>query len=534
MKSQHRPRDRRIPPLWVRLLLATPLAVILWLQTGDRMGDSGLTTVMTAFVFLIFLLIATVWFVFFSGFSRKFRLLSVVGGVVVIAMVATLFRYDGVTGSMRPVLRFRFGADPDLTTPLPSLVAGPIDLATTTPFDFPGFLGPRRDGAVENVELARSWGRGEPRAIWRHPIGAGWSGFAVVNGHAVTMEQRGASEVVSAYNVNTGDLEWSHAHPGRFDHPLGGLGPRSTPFIHEGLVYALGASGWLVCLDGATGALVWEKDLLEVFGITPEQEFASIQYGRSNSPLVRGDLLIIPAGGNVGGHLASLVAFDARTGESVWEGGHTQISFSSPSMARLAGREQILIVNESTLGGFDPASGQLLWEHPWPGVTSATASSSQAVAVPPDRVFVSKGYGGGAMLLRLAAGDEGRIDVTQVWKNNRVLRTKFTNVVIHDGAIYGLSDSILECVDLATGRRLWKRGRYGHGQILRVGDLLLVLTEDGEVVLVELSAEDADHELGRFEALSGKSWNNLALYDDLLVIRNGQEAAAYRLPLAGG
>ena len=153
-------------------------------------------------------------------------------------------------------------------------------------------------------------------------------------------------------------------------------------------------------------------------------------------------------------------------------------------------------------------------------------------AVAPNRVFVSKGYGLGGALLELTPRTDGTMAVDEVWANARVLRTKFSNVTVYDGHIYGLSDGILECVDLETGERVWKHGRYHHGQILRVQDLLIVLSEDGEVFLVEATPERRDNVLGQFQALSGKTWNNFALYGPYLVVRNGEEAAVFRLPLA--
>ena len=120
----------------------------------------------------------------------------------------------------------------------------------------------------------------------------------------------------------------------------------------------------------------------------------------------------------------------------------------------------------------------------------------------------------------------------EIWKSVRVMRTRFTNVAIREGHAYGLSDGILEGIDLENGERVWKNGRYGHGQVLLVGPLLLVQTEDGEIVMVEASPQSGGKALGRFMALDGMSWNNLALYGSLLLLRNATEAAAYRLPLA--
>ena len=519
-------------PIWIWIVLAVYLGLLAWLRAFVDTGDSGFTNVFTVVLSVPFLLIGIVWFLFISKFRRRTRFGSF--GLVLLAVVLfiVLFEVENYTGSLVPSYRFRF-AEPRALEGAGILAAERIDLLTTTADDFPGFLGPDRSTRIPGVELARDWERRPPELVWRQGVGAGWSGFAVVNGYAVTMEQRGESETVTAYSLDTGELQWVHARPVRFEHVLGGVGPRSTPLIDEGRVYALFTDGLLVCLDGGTGKMLWEKDLLAEYGVTPEQEFRNIQYGRSNSPLVVGDLLVVPAGGNPERPPASLAAYHKRTGEKIWEGGNRQISFSSPRLATVAGMEQILILNENTASGYNPETGEMLWEHPWPGVTAASATASQAVPVPPDRVFMSKGYGEGAALIRLVPRDDGTFKAQQLWHNHRTLRTKFTNVVIVDGHVYGLSEGILECVDLETGTRVWKRGRYGHGQILGVGDDLLVLAEDGEVVLIDLSPERPNDVLARFQAIEGQTWNNIALYGPYLAVRNAREAAVYKLPLAG-
>jgi outer membrane protein assembly factor BamB len=225
-----------------------------------------------------------------------------------------------------------------------------------------------------------------------------------------------------------------------------------------------------------------------------------------------------------------LVAYDRLTGEEIWRGGQRQISFASPALATFAGMRQVVIVNEDTLSGHDVDTGRMLWSYPWEGKSNMNASASQAVPLPGDRVFVSKGYGGGALVLQLAReGDKW--SATEVWQDKGLLKTKFANIAVKDGHAYGLSDGILECVELENGRRAWKGGRYGHGQILLVGDALLVQAESGEVILVE--ATPARHvELGRFQAIEGKTWNNLCLFGPYLLTRNSEEAACFRLPLA--
>jgi outer membrane protein assembly factor BamB len=141
---------------------------------------------------------------------------------------------------------------------------------------------------------------------------------------------------------------------------MGGVGPRSTPTIAGGRVYALGATGILQCLEGSTGKLVWEHNLLEIYGLTQAESELEVMWGRAASPLVVDDLVVVPAGGK-SGKTRSLVAFRAEDGEKVWEAGTDQIAYASPSLATLGGQRQIVIVNEKTVTGHDPATGKQLW-----------------------------------------------------------------------------------------------------------------------------------------------------------------------------
>lgn len=523
--------DQRARPSPALLLVwLVILGSIVVFQATDLTGDRGMANVVSFLLALLAVMTALTWLVVRSGLSSWARYGAVAAVVLGAVAFLVVFRIEGVSGSMVPILELRFaGAGESL--PLPEgTSAARVDLASATVQDFPGFLGPGRDLRLEGPSLERDWESHPPELLWRRPIGAGWSGFAVVNGWAATLEQRDAGEVAALYDARTGEPAWATVlDDRRFAHPLGGVGPRSTPTIAGGKVYVMSVFGRLYALDGATGRPLWMHDLLQEYGISAGQEAAAVSYGRSASPLVDEGRVIVPVGGPPA-HRVSIAAFDAAAGELLWEGGERQISMASPAIATLAGRRQILLVNENWVSGHDPETGRELWAFEWPGITSGDANVSQAVAAPPDAVFISKGYGSGAALHRLVpAGD--RFETRQLWHQPRVLRTKLTNVAMHDGWVYGLSEGILECVELATGERAWKAGRYGHGQILMLGELILVLTEDGELVLVEASPEQ-HRELGRTQALNGHTWNNLALYGDLLLVRNAQEAAAWRLPLA--
>ena len=522
-------RGTGVAPRWLWgfwIVVAVAVGVV---RYGIDMGDRGLVNVSTMVLLVLALLVSLTWFTWRSGYSARTRYGVAIGFVVLLAAGAALFRIEGVRGEMIPIVSFRFASLPASPVELAAPV-GAIDLVTTTPADFPGFLGLHRDLRVQGVRLATDWDARAPELLWSHAIGAGWSGFAVANGYAATLEERGGRELVTLYDIDSGDMVWMHEVDEGFSHPLGGRGPRSTPTIDSGLVFAMGVHGKLMALDGASGDLLWQHDLLVDYGISPQEEVQDVAYGRSTSPLVVGDLVIVSVGGSRRRRV-SLAAYDKRTGELQWEGGEHNISMASPSLGTLGGSEQVLLVNEGWVSGHEIETGAVLWEFEWPGMTAGDSSVSQAVAIPPDRVFVSKGYGQGAALYQLDPRADGTFEARKLWHQARTLRTKLTNVAIRDGYVYGLSEGILECVELDSGRRAWKAGRYHHGQILLVGELLLVLTEDGEIVLVEATPERKNSVLGRFQAINGHTWNNIALYGDILLVRNGQQAAAYRLPL---
>ncbi len=497
-------------------------------------GDRGMTNGITFGILLLLVIPTTlIWFIFFTAWPRRVRFGTLVALMALGLGFSWLFEFQGFSSEIVPMFTSRF-APRAASAPEP-VDPGTvrIDLTSTTPYDFPGFLGANRDLRVDNVMLSSDWEAQSPEPLWRQQIGAGWAGFAVVNGFAATLEERGGYELVTLYDVRNGRLLWERQLGGEYDHVLAGRGPRSTPTIDEGNVYALGVWGNLVAIDGSSGDVLWEHDLLAEYGVSLEEEMEAIQYGRSNSPLIVRDVLIIGVGGSRARRV-SVAAYDKRTGELRWEAGQRQVSMASPRLAQLGGREQVLVVNQDAVSGHDPDSGAVLWEFDWPGITSANSNVSQAVPVGSNRVFISKGYGAGAALYELDAQPGGTFTARQLWHRPRVLRTKITNVVMHDGYAYGLSEGILECVEVATGERVWKAGRYHHGQLLMVGKVLLVLTEDGELVMVEVSPENTNNVLGRFQAINGHTWNNFALYGDIVLVRNGQEAAAYRLPLVGG
>lgn len=544
-----------LPPLWATLptvgfLGLIPLLQIYVTEIEDVIGmfDGAVANIASTFLTILALGTIHVWFCWFSAYPPLARRVAFVLPMVVICLAIATLRFEGFDGYMKPTFVPRWiprrnhrleasvpSARSDDKSPAddqeqlsPADQSPAVDLKTETPQDFAQFLGPDRNNWLAAANFATSWDGQGPREIWRKSIGAGWSGFVVRNGFAVTMEQRGSQEWISCYRVSDGELLWHHEYPARHSNPLGGLGPRATPLIHEGKVHTQGATGVVCCLDGATGNVLWEDDLLARYELTQTRAEQLVQWGRSGSPLIVGNQLVLPAGGDGEGKIRSLIAYDKDTGRVLWESGDDQISYASPILATVAGVEQIIAVNEKTLAGYAARDGHPLWKHEWQGNSSGDANVSQALPVGADKLFISKGYGLGSSLLQLAAVDD-KFSVDTIWESRRVLKTKFTNVTMIDGFAYGLNDGILECVEVETGKSKWKSGRYGHGQVLGIGQQLLVLGESGDLTLVAANSATAEVR-GKIQALNGKTWNNLCITGDLLLVRNGEEAACYRLP----
>lgn len=483
-----------------------------------------------------------VWFLRESDHTR--RLKRNVAGAIVIAIIAlvAVLRIERVSGDLVPEFNWRWAPARDRLLKHHDVNTG----MTTSPWhetenDFPGFLGPSGQCSLAAPELDADWMISPPRLMWRQPIGAGWSGFATCGDHAVTLEQRGDEEVIACYDILSGATEWIVAVPARHETILGGVGPRSTPTLRDGVVFATGATGWLHAIDGESGKVLWRKNVLDDLGIDQKQHAMSVAWGRAGSPLVTDELVIVPAGGPLQKptseepEYVSLVAYERATGQQRWLAGDEQIAFATPILTSFGDVTQVVNVNEAHVAAYDPEDGAQLWQIVWPGHSNSDASCSQVVPLKDEKFFISKGYGVGAAVFQIRAPSSDPSlpqvwNVEPVWQQSTLLKTKFTNVVVYEGFVYGLSDGILECVDIVDGTRAWKRGRYGQGQVLRVGSLLLVQAESGDVCLVEASPE-AHREIARLDAISGQTWNNPCLSGNRLLVRNAEEAACYELPV---
>lgn len=508
---------------WAERLGAIVLIAIA-LAVTPRFLHVSVATGMMGFLFPIYaipLLCVTfvVWAVATRGFSDVVRRMTMVATILLACGVWTLLRTGGITGAGQSDFAWRWSETPEErllaegedapVAPLPSPAATHVEA------DWPGFRGPGRDSVVLGIEIETDWAKSPPVELWRRPIGPGWSSFAVGGGLLYTQEQRGDEEIVACYDVTTGEPVWQHADSVRFYESNGGAGPRGTPTLRDGRVYAFGATGILNVLDAADGSLVWSRD------VASDSDTEVPGWGFASSPVVVDDVVIVAAAGR-------LIGYDVATGKPRWLGPTGGEGYSSPQLMTIDGVEQVLLQNESGTLSVAPADGKILWEHGWPGFRIV----QPAIMANGDLLINSANAAGGTGTRRIAvAHDSDGWTTDELWTSNR-LKPYFNDFVVHEGYAFGFDGRILACIDVAAGERQWKGGRYGHGQLLLLPDedLLLVLSEQGELALVA-AKPDQFTELARFPALDGKTWNHPALIGDLLLVRNGREMAAFRLSL---
>ena len=519
--------------------------MIVALGATSRFLHPSIAGGMMGMMFLIFAipvlsLAFVLWAVASRGLSETLRRASMVATILLACGVWTLFRTNGITGGATSDFAWRWSPTAeqrllshandtlapalekateaklptqvdDKPTALPSTPSLPIARSTA---NWPGFRGLHRNGIVPGVRIETNWSNSPPVELWRRPIGPGWSSFAVRGDLLYTQEQRGDDEVVACYKVTTGEPVWRHSDAARFWESNGGAGPRATPTLSNGRVYTFGATGILNALDAGNGTLVWSRNVASDSGIkVPGWGFAS-------SPLVVDGVVIVAAAG-------MLAAYDVATGDQRWLGPNGGVGYSSPHLVTIDGVQHILLMSGNGVIGVAPADGNKLWEYPLP----PGARIVQPAQIADGDILISDDEARGVRRITVVHGLAGW-SVEERWISPG-LKPYFNDFVVHKGHAFGFDGSILSCIDLKDGKRQWKGGRYGHGQLILLADqdLLVVLSEEGELALVA-AAPDQFKELARFPAMEGKTWNHPVLVGDVLLVRNGQEMVAFRLTLA--
>jgi outer membrane protein assembly factor BamB len=464
-----------------------------------------------------------VWAVATRHLADGPRQMSMVATILLACGVFTLLRTNGMTGEGASDFQWRWSSTAE--DRLMAQAAGrtparaAVPAAAKTEADWPGFRGPLRNGIIPGVRIATNWTASPPVELWRRPIGPGWSSFAVHGDLVYTQEQRGEEEVVACYRLATGEPVWVHRDPTRFWESNAGAGPRATPTISSNRIYTFGATGILNALDATNGAVVWSRNAAK------DTDKKVPGWGFAGSPLVVGDLVIVATAG-------MLVAYEIATGNQRWLGSVSGGGYSSPHLATIAGVTQVLLLSGAGIVSVVPDTGTTLWEHKWPGdgiVQPGLTTDGDIL------IGAGTGFGSGAKIgverLTVVQGTNGW-SVQERWTSIG-LKPYFNDFVVHKGHAFGFDGTLISCIDLQDGKRKWKGGRYGNGQLLVLPDqdLLLVLSEQGELVLVGATPEDFQ-EFARFSAIKGKTWNHPVLVGDELLVRNSEEMAAFRLALA--
>lgn len=377
--------------------------------------------------------------------------------------------------------------------------------------DWPQLRGPNADGISSQTGLLRVWPESGPRAIWRVPLGKGFSGVSVVGDHAFTLFGRQGT-YLGAFDTATGAERWRLRIDEMYRNSSGD-GPRSTPTIDNGIAYVISGRGNLVAVRTENGALAWRHDLRE------EYRASGPNWGFATSPRVFGGLILVEAGGPG----AALLAFDKLTGEEVWRTGGDPAGYSTPLLVRIGGQQQAVFFTGRRIVGVNPSNGAELWGTPWE--TTFGVNAATPIFVPPDKIFVSSGYGVGAALLRIAGSDDRGVET--VW-HTREMKNQFSSSVLVGDYIYGFDNSVLECIELSRGERMWRARGHGQGSLLYADDHLIVLGDRGSLTLVKLSPGEY-LQVSRAQVFQGRTWTAPTLANGILYLRDEQELVALEI-----
>ena len=497
------------------------IILIIVVMTGTSLLlDKSISTANMGLMFLIFSipgisLALVVWAVVTRNLSTAVRRITMVVFIVFASGIWTLLRTNGMSGDGRQYLDWRWAETKEeilLAQDSKGAVLSQSDTAIAdTMAEWPGFRGTNRDGIVKGIKISNDWATSPPEEIWRKAVGPGCSSFAVKGDRLYTQEQLGENETVSCYSLTTGKAIWKHGDKARFEESHAGPGPRSTPTLSGNHVYSLGATGILNVLDAGTGSVIWSRDASSDAGIkVPGWGFAS-------SPLVTGNIVIVALAGK-------MAAYDITTGNPVWFGPDGGSGYSSPQLFNLNGEEQVVFMSKQGSLSIKAASGEKLWEYKW----EIEDRILQPSFIEDNDLLLS---GENKSIRRVSVKKEAEgYKIEELWESSDY-KVNFNDFIIHKGYAYAFDGPYLTCLDLKDGTRMWRGNRYrGFMILLADQDFLLVLTEKGEVALVSAVPEKFT-ERAKIQALNAKTWSHPVLAGNILVVRNHEEMAAYRLDI---
>ncbi len=472
----------------------------------------------------ILLWIGVVFFSILGGY--KFLRTFILGTIFCLLAFVGLFRFTEMDGDMIPKFSPRWV---DSTQTTRETKPEENTSVLTSNWIFPQFQGPNRNCILTNIPpISTSWVAKAPEVIWIKPVGESFSGFVIQDEKAFSIAQdteNPENESVFCINFYTGEILWSHSYQSRLDAGLGGIGSRATPLIYDQKVYFLGGTGIFTCVDLTTEKIIFQFDSKEKFGAKiPEWGFAG-------SPMVYKDRIIIAPGG--GQASATLVALNPASGDVIWQVGNKNVSWSSPAIKQINGKDYLIHLDAESVEIRDPLSGKLILDIPWglgfPQVSIPILSKD-------DHLIVSSGYSVGASSYSIFADESnGGSDykIKRIWKTKR-LRSKFAPLLIppsNPDLVLALNDGVFAGFEASSGKRLFQGERYGHGQFLLISKKdLLIQTEKGALVLLDISGKEPV-EKAKFEVFKSKTWNPPAVVGNYVLMRNHRNMALVRLPV---
>jgi outer membrane protein assembly factor BamB len=385
--------------------------------------------------------------------------------------------------------------------------------------DWPRWRGPRGDGSWAAPRLPEKWPAAGLKTLWKQPVGGGYAGVTVADGRVYTLDLEApipprpkgkddgkpdGTERVLCFDAKTGEKLWSHAYPVKYG-DLDGYsnGPRTSPTVHDGKVYTLGAVGHLYCFDAKRGAVVWKHDTVAAF------QAGVPQWGFAGSPVIDGDNLIVPLGAKDGG---CVMAFDRLTGKEKWRSLDDPAGYCTPAVFDTPAGRVLVLWTPKNVHALEPATGNPLWRVPYP----VTYGVSIASPIYRDGIVFVTGYWEGSKAIKLGPK---LADHELLWTDSKNLRGLMAQPLYREGHVYTIDKNYgLTCFELQTGKKLWDdqneltpRGRNPHASVvwLNDGDRALALNSAGELVLLRLNpkgyAEDS-----RTKVLGGQVWGHPA------------------------
>ena len=417
---------------------------------------------------------------------------------------------------------FAFGVDSER----PELVAG-LEFANRSPDsdDWPQWRGVNRDGIGRAPGLRLDWDKKPPEVIWTTPCRGGYSSFAVVGNSVWTMDYHNGKERVVCLDATTGVQQWSYEYSADYSGFKADYkeGPRATPTVDEGRVYAVGAAGKFLCLeaDPADGKphLYWEHDLLSEF----KAELPT--WGVACSPLIYQNLVIVQSGGSEG----SIVAFDRISGNKVWAALEDPSGYSSPVLATIHDIRCVVAMTGLRLVVLAIEDGRLLWSFDWPTEFNGNIATP---IVFNNSIFISSNYNAGCALLSIVAGNgKPGLELQAVFiRRNKLMRNHHMTCVLRDGHVYGFDGDRLKCVDLRTAAESWDTKAVAQGKLILAENHLLVQAGDGALVLVEASPDEFKLKGKLPHVLSdNRCWSEPALSRGRLYMRDHEKIVCLKI-----